>query len=133
ALNGAFPLRVDIQRVGERADEMKITRRFAGRKDELDGRRIVSAPLVQLLQTLETMTRARMLVAYARQLRLGVADCFVSANHGVNRCFAFGLKICDSRASVAQFTRQALGFEFSFRVLARGTIAFAREAFSLLR
>src|ERR1044071_5167709 len=111
---------------------MKIPRRIAGGKDELHGRRVAGAPLVQLLQTLETMTRTRMLVTHTCQLRFGVADCFVTADHGVNRCFALRLKTCNSCTCIAQFTRKALGFQFSLGVLARGAIAFTRKAFSLL-
>src|SRR6185295_5812520 len=60
ALDRTFPLRVDVQSIGECADEMKITRGFTRREDQLDGWRIVSASLIQLFQALQTMARTRM-------------------------------------------------------------------------
>ena len=132
AFDRTFPLRVDVQRIGKRADEMKIARRLAGRKDELDGGRVISAALVQLFQTLEAMTRARILVTHSGQLSFRVADRFMTTHDGIDRDFAFGLQFSDTRTGVAELTRKALGFEFSFRVLAGGAIAFTRQTFSLL-
>src|ERR1043166_8279224 len=112
---------------------MKITRRFAGRKVEPHRGRIVRAALVQLLQALEPMTRARMFIADARQLRFGVAHRFMTADDSVNSRFAFRLKLYDAGTRIAKLKREAFRFELSFGVLARGAVAFTREAFGLLR
>src|SRR6185503_19575112 len=102
-------------------------------KDELHGRGIVGAPLVQLLQTLEPVTRTRMLIAHTRQLRFRVANRFVTTNDSIDRHFTFCLQLRNTRPRIAELACILLSFNLSLRVLARGTIALARKAFGLLR
>ena len=91
AFDRSLPFRVDVQRVGKCADEMKVAWCFAGRKDQLDGGRVISASLVQLLQTFEPVAGARILVTHAGEFRFGIADCFVTTHDRVDRRFAFRL------------------------------------------
>ena len=50
------------------------------------------------------MTRARMLITHSRQLRFGIADSFMPTHDGVDRDFAFGLQLRDTRTGVAELT-----------------------------
>ena len=74
-----------------------------------------------------------MLITHARQLRLGVAHGFVTADHSMDCHLAFGLQLRDTRTRVAQLACILFSFKLSLSVLACGAIAFAREALSLLR
>src|SRR5262249_2588572 len=114
------------------ADEMKITRRFARREDELYGWRVISPSLIQLFQTFKTMAGTREFVTHARQLRFRVADGFMSTNHCINGRFAFSLQLRNACPGISQFECKSFSFEFSFGVLARSSIAFTRETLGLL-
>ncbi len=74
-----------------------------------------------------------MLITHTRQFRLGVADGFVTANYSIDRYFSFRLKLCNSSTRVAKFACETFCFQLSLGVLARGAIAFTRQAIRLLR
>ena len=80
---------LDLNAVGQRSDQMKVFT-LVGRKGFLHRQRIVSTSLVEFLETLQPVQRARMFVADARQLRFGVGNSFVTLDDGFDRGFTFG-------------------------------------------
>src|SRR5215204_1389440 len=74
-----------------------------------------------------------MLITHARQLSFGVADRFVTSDDSIDSYFTFRLQLSDTGTCVSQLACILFSFELSFGVLARGAIAFAREALGLLR
>jgi hypothetical protein len=71
-------------------------------------------------------------VADVCQLRVCVADGFMSTNHGLDGSFTFDLEPRHAGPRVAEFAYERFCFELSFRVLTGSTITFASQAFSLL-
>jgi hypothetical protein len=74
-----------------------------------------------------------MLITHARQLGFSIAHGFVTSDDGIDSYFTFGLQLPDTDTCVSQLACILFSFELSFGVLARGAIAFAREALGLLR
>src|SRR5690349_16392709 len=101
---------------------MKISRRFARRKNELDRGRVIGATLIQLFQAFQTVTGARMLVAHAREFRFRIADRLVTAHDSVDSRLAFALQASDTGTRFGEFEGKLFGFEFSFGVLAGGAV-----------
>jgi hypothetical protein len=73
-----------------------------------------------------------MLITHARQLCLGVADRFMTADDGIDSHFPFGLQFRNTRTRITQLACILFGFELSLGMLAGGAIALARKTLGLL-
>ena len=60
-------------------------------ENQLHCRGIISAPLIKLLQTFESMAGARELISEPRQFGVSITDCFVASNDGIDGRFALCL------------------------------------------
>src|SRR6185295_15461676 len=74
----------------------------------------------------------RMLVTYSSKFCFSVADGLVATHNSIDSGFALGLESGDTSTRIGQFICKTFCFEFSFRVLTRGSLPFMRQAFSLL-
>src|ERR1700682_2321644 len=110
---------------------MKVSRCFVLRQDELYCRGIVSAALVQFIQTLEAMPGTRALVAHPSHLGITITYRFVALDHGMNCRFALRIEFRKVFANDRNFFVQLVGFGLMFRMLRCGAFAFASQSFSL--
>src|SRR5688572_22956355 len=93
----------------------------------------MSSTLVEILEAFETRLSARIIVTHAGQLGVSVGHAFMPLDDGFEGALAFGDEPRQFRARLNDLTVELLGF--GCRGLVRGSrpLAFARQAFRLLR
>src|ERR1043165_2381972 len=110
---------------------MKVLVCFRSSENELHCRGIVSAALIEFLQTFKAMAGARKLLSKSRQFSVSITDRFMTANHSIDGRFALSLQSNNSLTSFGQLLRKMFCLKFSFSVLGSSSFAFAGKTFSL--
>src|SRR6266850_8431719 len=91
------------------------------------------APLVEFLESLEPVQRARIIVTHARLFGIVVRNTLVAFDYGFDGGFSLGRKPAEFCARHYDLLVELLGLSSAFCVSSGGAFAFARQTFSLLR